>query len=150
MFAIWLKVDRLFSGYKSDIYICITYLPPENSSYYRQLNINCIDIVEKQIQHFSALGDIILLGDTNARTACNNDYVINDVDRFIPDVIPYIIDNDLPKRHSQDMTINERGTNILDMCVSSGLRILNGREPGDTIGYYTCNKYNGSSVTFLV
>ena len=48
MFAIWLKVDRLFSGYKSDIYICITYLPPENSSYYRQLNINCIDILEKQ------------------------------------------------------------------------------------------------------
>ena len=30
--------------------------------------------------------------------------------------------------------------------MSSKLRILNGRKTGDSIGYFTCHKYNGSSV----
>ena len=42
--------------------------------------------------------------------------------------------------------MNDRGPNIIDICISARLRILIGRKPGDRIGYYTCHKYNGSSV----
>jgi len=146
LFAIWLKLDHDLFGFSRDVYVCITYLPPDNSTYSKRLEINCVDILEKDIQNFTPLGEIILLGDINARTACNADYLLNDTDKFIPDPIPYIMDDDLPIRSNQDTITNERGLHILDVCISSGLRILNGRKPGDTLGYFTCHKYNGSST----
>jgi hypothetical protein len=51
-----------------------------------------------------------------------------------------------PIRNNLDKIFNDRGSNLLDLCISIRLRILNGRKPGDSIGYYTCHKYNGSSV----
>ena len=74
------------------------------------------------------------------------DHIKNDSDKFIPETIPYMIDVSLPERHSQDKSLNERGTVLMDMCISSGLRILNGRKPGDSLGYFICHKYNGSST----
>jgi len=87
-----------------------------------------------------------LVGDFNARLARGADHITNDTDLFIPDPIPYIMDDDLPPRNNQDSITNERGQIILDLCISSGLRILNGRKPGDSLGYFTCHKYNGSST----
>ena len=74
------------------------------------------------------------------------DYLCNDTYKFIPNVMPYISDNDMPSRKNQVRIHNERGSALLDVCISSGLRILNGRKPGDSLGYYTCHKYNGSST----
>jgi hypothetical protein len=91
-------------------------------------------------------GNLVVLGDLNARTANNLDHVHNDTNRFIPESIPYDIDNNMSIRNNQDKILNDRGSNLLDLCISTRLRILNGRKPGDSIGYYTCHKYNGSSV----
>ena len=123
-----------------------TYLPPDNSTYSNRLHTDCCDILENDVKKYLPLGEVILLGDMNARTACGDDHLRNDTDLFIPDPIPYIMDEDLPSRNNQDLTTNERGKSILDMCISSGLRILNGRKPGDSLGYFTCHKYNGSST----
>ena len=49
-------------------------------------------------------------------------------------------------RYNQDKICNERGESITDLSISSKLRISNGRKTGDSIGYFTCHKYNGSSV----
>ena len=35
---------------------------------------------------------------------------------------------------------------LLDMCISSQLRILNGRTFGDSTGKFTSYQYNGNSV----
>jgi hypothetical protein len=64
----------------------------------------------------------------------------------VPESLAYKADTKLPDRLNQDVNTNERGLKLLDMCVSTGLRILNGRKPGDTMGYLTCHKYNGSSM----
>jgi hypothetical protein len=58
----------------------------------------------------------------------------------------YTVDTAPPKRNNQDKATNARGPELLDLCVSSGLRILNGRKVGDSLGYFTCHKYNGSST----
>ena len=42
------------------------------------------------------------MGDTNARTAMQEDHIKNYSDKFIPETIPYMIDVSLPERHSQD------------------------------------------------
>ena len=58
----------------------------------------------------------------------------------------YIPDIDIPVRFSMDKTLLQRGKTLNDMCVQTGLRILNGRTMGDFSGKYTCHITNGSSV----
>ena len=99
IFSLWLKLDKLFFGLKDDIYLYITYLPLNNSTYSRKLDVDCMDILEPLIQHFSTLCNVAILGDINARTANNRDYVCNDTVKFMPNVIPYISDNDMPNRN---------------------------------------------------
>ena len=145
-YSIWLKLDKSFFGHTTDLYLCIAYLPPGNSTYSRHSETDCLNTLEQQVQHFSTLGNIIIMGDLNARTSCNNDHIIDDTDKFLNNYLPYNIDKALPRRASQDKIVNDRGSNLLDLCISSSLRILNGRKPGDSLGYFTCHKYNGSSL----
>ena len=42
--------------------------------------------------------------------------------------------------NSHDSHIDTRGKELLDMCISNQLRILNGRTFGDSFGAYTCYK----------
>ena len=41
---------------------------------------------------------------------------------------------------------NEHGQNLINLCRSTNLRILNGRKLGDTIGNFTCFTHNGAST----
>ncbi|CAG2186361.1 unnamed protein product [Mytilus edulis] len=58
----------------------------------------------------------------------------------------YNPDFDIPVRHSQDSILSKRGKTLNDLCVQTGIRILNGRTPGDYIGQLTCHTPMGSSV----
>jgi hypothetical protein len=49
-------------------------------------------------------------------------------------------------RKSQDQTVRDRGYDLIDLCIASRLRILNGRTLGDLNGKFTCHKTAGSSV----
>ncbi len=91
------------------------------------------------------------MGDFNSRTALNLHYIENDsvdLNRFNEnEILPenYKIDQ-CSKRNSADKILNNQGEHLLDMCISSGLRILNGRYIGDILGNFTCFTANGSSV----
>ena len=82
-------------------------------------------------------------GDVNAKTG-------NLDDTITPDKFDEEFDLKLnkppPKRNSRDKAINPRGTEMLDMCKSLDLNIINGRKSGDLFGDYTCIKWNGNSV----
>jgi hypothetical protein len=58
----------------------------------------------------------------------------------------YAPDINIPVRYSMDQTIPPRGQVFNDLCVQTGLRILNGRAPGDFVGKLTCHTPRGSSV----
>ena len=49
-------------------------------------------------------------------------------------------------RKSQDKIINPQGRDLLDLCVSAQLRILNGRFIGDLLGNMTFFSMKGCSV----
>ena len=54
-------------------------------------------------------------------------------------------------RCSQDSPhLCNRGKQILDLCTSSKLRIVNGQKTGDALGRYTCHKNAGSSLVDYV
>ncbi|CAC5411769.1 unnamed protein product [Mytilus coruscus] len=61
------------------------------------------------------------------------DYIENDSESYITDIEI--------RRVNQDNTLNTLGNKLLELCSSSGLRILNGRFLGDSLGYFTyiCN-----------
>ena len=88
-------------------------------------------------------GEVIINGDLNAKTGNLDDTIIPD--KF-DEELDLHLENPPPKRNSQDTSINPRGTELLDMCKSLDLNIVNGRKTGDLFGNYTCIKWNGNSV----
>ena len=147
---IWLKLCKKFFALQEDTFVAIIYIPPVNSTYCRVGNNDLMGDLEKDVQHFSKMGSILLMGDFNGRTATEPDLVLSDSISHGPLVPDYDIDHCPTKRLNQDNCLNERGKALLDMCVSARLRILNGRKLGDSLGYFTCHKYNGSSTVDYV
>ena len=96
-------------------------------------------------------------GDFYCRTGHNPDYIINDStdlnDIGCKNLLPqnYSIDEIPKRRNNQDNICSAQGLNLLDLCISSQLRILNGRYVGDSLGYFTCLTVNGlSSVDYAI
>jgi len=50
------------------------------------------------------------------------------------------------KRNSQDKTCCSRGRELLDLCTSCNIHILNGRTIGDLSGNLTSFQFDGNSV----
>ena len=49
--AIWLKFDQNYFGLENDLYIVITYIPPESSTYYvENSDFDHFDILSKEIE----------------------------------------------------------------------------------------------------
>ena len=52
------------------LYVCSVYIPPQNSKYSKDNGENCPYVeIQKDILKFKKLGNIILMGDFNARKA---------------------------------------------------------------------------------
>ena len=81
-------------------------------------------------------------GDLNARTGNLSDTI--PYDKY--DYDDTTISNIPPCRNSQDVTVNERGKSMLEMCKAVSLCIVNGRKLGDPFGSFTCFQWNGQSV----
>lgn len=143
---IWLILDKAYFGLNQTLHICIAYIPPADSTYSKRTDENILDHIESDIHKYKNKGEIILMGDLNARTGDNLDYIENDSDKHIPTDNDYKIDEPRKCRLSQDKILDERGKHTLEICIAAQLRILNGRKLGDSAGYFTCHKYNGSSV----
>ena len=123
---VWVKLDKDFFQTSSDRYIAAVYIPPESSPMHNIYNINFFQKLENEITLFSNKGDVYLVGDLNSRTGRSCDYITND------STIPGHEDNYAPvdtpsRRRSLDSVVNRYGTCLLDLCKSTGIRILNGR-----------------------
>ena len=99
---------------------------------------------------YMSQGDVLLCGDLNARTSCENDFILHDSSKFIPMYSNYVSDRDILPRISQDKMLDNRGKNLIDFCISNQIRILNGRAFGDCFGRYTCFTPNGASTVDYV
>ena len=143
---IWLKMEKDFFGFKKDLYLCACYIPPFNSPFYDDDFIK----LENEIIQLSDKGDIALIGDLNARTANRLDFIDNErhIHDALLDILPtcYLHDSNIERRNSVDSVFNSQGQQLLDLCIASQLRILNGRYLGDTMGNMTCFKPNGAST----
>ena len=69
------------------------------------------------------------------------------------DDLGYIEDINMPERNNQDKhETNAYGRNLLNMCVTTGLRIINGRYGSDAnVGTFTCiTDRSASSIDYIL
>ena len=130
---LWVRI-RLPNG-ESDVYLGAVYLPPENSTTFSATmsgdGASCWDILQNQVSTFGQRGQVIVMGDFNARTSNKWD-LPNMPDLDVPRNNPY------PRRENSDQrSPNAWGWAMLALCKASNLAIVNGRTPGDPSGATT-------------
>jgi hypothetical protein len=137
----WLKLSKQFFNFEQDRYLAVIYVSPP--SVYSAGKENMFTILEDDIAKFSKLGRCFVYGDFNARTGLDPDYCL-DGNSPIADIFPaYISDSALPRNNSDVHNVDNYGRQLLSLCKSSGMRILNGRTVGDSFGHCTCYSYSG-------
>ena len=139
---LWFKISNEYTKTAKDIYVCGTYIPPYNSNYFHP---DLFEEFENDIEKFSSLGPILIMGDFNSRTGKYSDNVCQEGNT--------IITNDQSEfsscaiqRNSFDNELNNHGKKLLEICRSADLKILNGRISGDSLGRPTFHGKSGVSV----
>ena len=141
-FSIWLEISKELTTTERNVYLCATYIPPIESPYFSE---DMIPTLEDEISIFQAQGHIVVCGDLNARTGPGPDTLNTQGNKHLPGG-ENISSPTCPLRHNQDKTTNKHGTQLLQLCRSLGLYIVNGRLRGDSFGRYTCNSSQGNST----
>ena len=131
------------------------YIPHEGSIHFEQSMFDdiCTDIAQLKAQSDAP---ILLLGDFNARTGKMDDFILYDdraaalcgVDTNDHELSDNCTSYDFcEKRYNKDVHVNNNGKQLIDLCISLNLKILNGRFGDDKgIGKYTCTSVRGSST----
>ena len=138
---LWCKISKYILDTKKDLLLCGTYIPPEKSTYFEK---EIFDELENDIALFSLKGHIMILGDLNARTGKLDDFVSKNGKHFINDTSEHSLKT--KTRQNFDNQINNHGKQLINVCKSCDLRILNGRTKGDSLGRPTYHGRNGTSV----
>ena len=113
----WFKLCKSFFGIKRDLYVCSLYVSPSSSSY-SQRSEDIFSLIEQDIAKFSLLGNCMLLGDFNARTSLEPNYIVNDSLNVHSD---YVLDTPLDRRNSDSKPPDAHGKLLLELCKGGGL-----------------------------
>jgi len=140
----WVRLCKQFFGIDNDIFVCVVYISPNSSSFSHERD-DIFSLIEKDVATYSKQGYCLVLGDFNARTNIEYDFVSNDSSKFLDSLCTdYIIDTHISRNNLDKKLVDKHGQLLLDLCRSSGLRIVNGRKLGDLQGNYTCYSHTGN------
>lgn len=114
-------------------------MPPEGSSALHERGPAVWEALREEVGATVRLGHVFLVGDLNARTSTAPDFpgsISHPADE------PFLPAGTAPvhtQRNSCDSTMrpNRWGRELLDLCCATGMRIANGRVPGDEEGQVT-------------
>ena len=131
---------------ESDIYICLCYIPPENSRLYAShlRDFDYFDYIGDDVRHFSNIGDVYLCGDLNSRCGVLSDRVEQlGLGRFVDLPVEDDLSSPIAVRESYDAYVNVFGHKLISLCKEQDMLIVNGRlEPGR----FTCITQAGASL----
>ena len=143
---VWVKIDKTGLKRQKDLYACFLHIPPEHSTYFRKIEYDIFNNLYNEIESFKISGEVILIGDLNGRVGTLKDNIQFDQSLYIPVGNDYKSDLEISERINKDKTINSRGKDVIDLCITSQLRILNGRTFGDLTGELTFYKNGVSAI----
>ncbi len=145
----WLKIHKELLSSRKDIFLCAIYIPPSESPYYSK---DMFSTLEEETNHFQAQGNVLICGDLNARTGLQPDFTDTQGNKYINNKLT-VINNTFSHihRYNHDHTVNKNGKDLLQLCRSLGLYIINGRLRGDTLGRFTfCSPLGNSTVDYMI
>jgi hypothetical protein len=135
----WLKLCKHFFQLDQDIFLAVAYISPLYSSY-TGVRDDLFLLLEESIAKYSKEGKCIVLGDFNARTNPDPDYIVGDSNKHVMNNVQIELecDTELCRANSDSHKTDKHGENLLELCRATGMRILNGRCLGDCRGQFTC------------
>ena len=142
-----MKIKKEVSRNQDDIFLACVYMNPHKSN---KDDTKKFQVLQDEVMHFQKKGRIIFTGDINARTGKNNDYILLDKHNFLSEEGEDESALIFPERNSEDQKTDNRGEELLELCKSLNLVILNGRKPGDMFGKVTSIHSIGCSVVDYV
>ena len=151
-----IKITKSVLNSTNDLYICLCYVIPDESSRQTLTENNIFDRLLDSVVFVENKADnnfhLLICGDFNGRLSVNPDFVSDDDTAHI-DVLPdeYSPDGYM-HRYSEDIGhVNNNGLLLLELCKQTGVRIMNERVGNDSgIGRYTFVGHRGSSVVDYV
>jgi hypothetical protein len=145
--VVWIKVQCPQNNRKA-VFIGFVYLPPQASNYYTQIHSQPFDAhmssLQKDIMFFQESGQVILMGDFNARTGRLNEWDL--LDPHERRLLEY---HKVTDRKSRDLCVNSLGRRIISMCENTGTYIMNGRSQADINGSFTFQQINGKGRSVI-
>lgn len=72
---IWIRISSSILASQSNIYLCAAYIAPPESPYFIP---DIYEVLQSEVIHFQSLGQVLILGDLNARTGREKDYTSAD------------------------------------------------------------------------
>ena len=92
---VWFRLDKIFFGLEEDIYLGVWYIPPLGSS--RPLQTQKMwGALQSEISYMQLNGKVIVMGDLNARTGNQQDWITMDTIDHVP----------LPEGYSVDVNMS--------------------------------------------
>ncbi|KAI4889447.1 hypothetical protein NFI96_002246 [Prochilodus magdalenae] len=144
---IWLKIKKEITDSVKDLFLCTVYIPPSESPYYDE---DIFPSLHHQISSFQAQGSVLICGDLNARTGSLPDFTSEQGNRYIFKH-QYLRNITHLPRYNSDPQVNRNGKDLLQLCQSLGLYIVNGRLRGDSLGRFTfCSALGNSTVDYMI
>ena len=134
---------------KSKTYIACVYNSPENSIYTEKNEYNVLQLIEERLAKFSKSDHIITRGELNSKIRIKADFKVEnkkDLD-FLSE--GYELDTFTTHKNNEDVSLNSYGEQLIQLCIASKLRVLNGRTRGDLQGRFTYLGYQGCSTVDL-
>ena len=128
-----------------DIFIGTVYLSPTGN---KENVLDKYHALTEDISYFQDKGYIILQGDFNAHTNKKQDFI--EYDEHIGGMGGENFFS-MPPRNSEDnKMVDMRGEELLELCKSFNVIIVNGRKTGDPFGKITSFQWNGQGVVDYV
>ena len=138
--VLWCLIKKSFTGLEKDILFGNVYVPPITSDY---SDLSLFDDLEEEIIMLNSDNNkfICICGDLNAHFG-----ILSDRLEFDPvvsgdmNVTECLEEIELPERSSEESVgINTYGRRFIDLCISCGLKVANGRCGEDKgVGKTTC------------
>ena len=130
--VIWVKIKKDLTNLDREIYLGTLYHTPSGKK--EDIRTKYIKLAE-DISSFQQNSYVILQGDFNAHTNTCNDFI--EYDEIIED-LESDFNITVPPRKSEDNNkVDLRVQELIQLCRSLNLNILNGRKTGDIFGKIT-------------
>jgi len=149
--SVWIQLHCPQNVRKS-VFIGFVYLPPQGSTYYTQVNGMSFEEhmvkLQQDIMFFQDKGQVIIMGDMNARTG-----TLNEWDLLDPHILRHYDRYDIKERKSKDKKVNSMGRRIISICKQTKMYMLNGRAHSDPDGAFTYKQLGGkgrSSIDYAI